>query len=151
MKSLLKELEKNIEELFDALDGFFSPGFDKYNAYSSFTENFSVDTLDTEERSVLENSDNTSLDKFDTSTYRSPMIFYPGIEIRRSSSSELGYGILGRCFPYSGIIEIRNDLYGDDFFEVLTHELTHMHNPHLNELEVRAATRLKMPFTPKWH
>ena len=164
----LEKLKIEWEDFFRAAEDFFSPGWDKYNSYSSFSENFTADfnlengfTGEIENKTDLfekeskeENNeffDNEDEFKAYVRRYRKTGFFYPGIEVRRVPAHQLGYGVLGRCFPYSGIIEIRQDLYGDEFSEVLTHELTHMANPHWGELDVRMATRMKLPFTPRWH
>ena len=163
----LRKLEMEFEDFFETLEDFFSPGFDKYNAYSPFQEDFNADlTMENgftgmneidEAVQEAEAIEQKLEDEGETSPHPNPNkyrklgFFYPGFEIRRVPAHALGYGVLGRCFPYSSIIEIRNDLYGDEFNEVLTHELTHMANPHWSELDVRIATRQKLLFTPKWH
>lgn len=166
MESLLQAVEREIEELELAIEEAFSVGWEKYASYQIFCENFSADVSlekgfvgtpsmekDSFSDEKKDKEDPLEEDEFKKKTrqYRKPMVFYPGIEIQRVPSGTLGYGVLGRCFPYAGLIQIRQDLYGDDFFEVLTHELTHMQHPHLGETEVRGATRMKLPFTPKWH
>lgn len=168
LQDSLRKLETEWDEFFQSVEEFFSPGFDKYNAYSSFAENFAVDATENgftgevqdppeeKEESVeelFERVEKEAEEEFKkyVRRYRSSMLPYPGIEIERVAAHMLGYGVLGRCFPYSGLIQIRSDLYGDEFAEVLTHELTHLQNPHWGELEVRMATRMKLPFTPKWH
>lgn len=164
--SSLKRLETEFEDFVGTVEDFFSPGFDKYNAYTPFQESFAGDfTLDAgfsgmeeidqavqeaEQKDEMEDEGETNPHP-NPNKYKKLGFFYPGFEIRRVPAHSLGYGVLGRCFPYSGIIEIRNDLYGDEFNEVLTHELTHMANPQWSELDVRIATRNKLPFSPKWH
>ena len=154
IKDTIQKLQLEFDGFVSELEGWFSPGFDKYNAYQEFTENFAIDPAEADEREIDDFFKNVGSDdevfKERIRKYR-PILVYPGIEIKRVPASHLGYGILGRCFPYAGLIEIRSDLYGEDFTEVLTHELTHMHNPHLGELEVRMATRMKLSFIPKWH
>lgn len=158
--SSLKKLETEFED-------FFPPGFDKYNAYTPFQENFTADftveltgmnEIDDAVKEAEEKAQQNEMEDEgemnphpNPNKYKKLGFFYPGFEIRRVPAHSLGYGVLGRCFPYSGIIEIRNDLYGDEFSEVLTHELTHMANPQWSELDVRIATRNKLPFSPKWH
>ncbi|MBI4021531.1 MAG: hypothetical protein HY369_04765 [Candidatus Aenigmarchaeota archaeon] len=154
VERLLRDMEAEVERLKEAVDDFFSPGMDKYTAYAPFTEAFAIDPLVPESDVPalrLENQEGDRDSPESARNYRPPLNPYPGIEIRRVAGHELGYGILGRCFPYSGLIEIRSDLYGEEFAEVLTHELTHMASPQLSELDVRVATRMKLPFSPKWH
>ena len=175
---ILERLEIEFNGFQESVDGFFSPGLDKYNGYSEFAENL-VEFENGFEGIELKSSDSgfgnpgeAELEAFDSvplleqtllewdleddfrktaRAYRPFSLAYPGFEIQRVPAGQLGYGVLGRCFPYSGIIQIRNDLYGDEFTEVLTHELVHMRNPHLGELDVRAATRLSLHFSPRWH
>ncbi|MBL7160911.1 MAG: hypothetical protein ISS93_03630 [Candidatus Aenigmarchaeota archaeon] len=162
----LKKLEMELDSFQKEVESLFSWGMDKYNSYQDFTENFAADSLgggffgekiELEEEESIE-KEWERLEKEGEKCFRETMRnatpslpMYPGIEIHRVPAGQLGYGILGRCFPYSGLIEIRSDLYGDDFQEVLTHELTHLQNPQMGEMDVRAATRLKLQFTPKWH
>ncbi len=73
-----------------------------------------------------------------------------GVEIIRVPKDCLGYRVLGRAFPRLGLIEIADDLHGNDFEEVKTHELMHMENPTASEYEIRALTRIRLPFQVKW-
>ncbi len=157
----IRELEE-VGRLFRAVDDFFSPGFAKYGGYGEFSESMALSLDDvTEIQEPCEDSESNEEGigeeygkglEWYTRECRPPSgFFYPGIEVKKVPAGQIGYGILGRCFPYSGVIEIRSDLYGDDFAEVLTHEIIHMQNPHMGEHEVRMATRMKLPFTPRWH
>jgi hypothetical protein len=75
----------------------------------------------------------------------------PGVMVVRSSGQVLGNGVLGRCYKGGNIIEIRDDLYGQDFEEVLRHEVNHVMFPYLGEHEVRSKTRYELPFPAKFH
>ncbi|MBI4181589.1 MAG: hypothetical protein HY520_01320 [Candidatus Aenigmarchaeota archaeon] len=86
-----------------------------------------------------------------TRSYPRTGLVYGGWDVHRVPAHEMGYGILGRCWPTTGRIEIRSDLYGDDFIEVLTHEATHMTNPDAPEQDVREMTRRKLSFSARWH
>ena len=80
--------------------------------------------------------------------------YVPGMIVRKVPRSELGYNILGRTWPGMGIIEIAMDLYGDDFDEVLLHEMIHNENPESSEEEVRTETLrrlVSMGKAPKFH
>ena len=167
LRAALMELESGLEELFQATEELFSPGMDKYNSYQVFSESFAVDAAaDVPEIEAEEADSEQEVNEFfrnygeaeerknkklvNPKNY-SPKILYPGIDIKKVPAGQLGYGILGRCFPYSGLIEIRSDLYGEDFREVLMHELTHMQHPNWSEMDVRVATRMRLPFSPRWH
>jgi len=76
---------------------------------------------------------------------------YFGWIIRKVPRQQLGYGILGRAFPYMGLIEIAADLYGNDFEEVRTHEILHMQHPEKSEFDIRLLTKMSIPFAPRWH
>jgi len=65
----------------------------------------------------------------------------PSLPIQRVPSHILGNGVLGRCYVGTTLIQIRDDLYGDDFNEVDIHELKHALNPYLQEYYVRFWTR----------
>ena len=77
--------------------------------------------------------------------------YYGNIIIRKVPRYQLGYHVLGRAFPYLGIVEIAADLYGQDFDEVKTHELMHMKHPQASELEVRRMTKEMLPFPTRFH
>ncbi|MBI2675242.1 MAG: hypothetical protein HYX24_02195 [Candidatus Aenigmarchaeota archaeon] len=76
---------------------------------------------------------------------------YMGVVIRRVPRWHLGYGVLGRAFPFYGLVEIAQDLYGKDFEEVKTHELMHIKYPDRPENEIRQMTKVALPFQPRWH
>jgi hypothetical protein len=85
-------------------------------------------------------------------SYAPPLsVYYNNLEIRKVPRFKLGYNVLGRAFPSIGLIEIADDLYGQDFQEVKTHEMLHIKHPEKTEYEVRQLTRLVLPFSPKWH
>jgi hypothetical protein len=177
-KSALRGLEKEFDSFIQEVEGFFTPGFGKYTGYGEFVDNFAVDftpelgfvgmeesvlvkegevenekveevEIETQEPEEIDFDDEVVFRNY-VRAYRKPPV-YAGWEVRRVAAHHMGYGVLGRCFPYSGIIEIRGDLYGDDFQEVLTHEIIHMQNPGASELDVRQLTRMRLSFTPRWH
>lgn len=76
---------------------------------------------------------------------------YLGVMIRRVPPEVLRPQVLGRAFPSLGLVEIRNDLYGNDFEEVKLHELMHMSHPSKSEYEIRQLTRMALPFSPRFH
>lgn len=71
----------------------------------------------------------------------------PSLPIQRVPSHILGYGCLGRCYTGTNLIQIRDDLYGNDFDEVYVHEILHAINPMLDELDVRRQTRHMFDYT----
>jgi hypothetical protein len=73
------------------------------------------------------------------------------VVIRKVPRYALGYRVLGRAFPYAGIIEIAADLYGQEFEEVKTHEMLHIKYPRASELSIRSMTKALLPFTPRFH
>jgi len=67
--------------------------------------------------------------------------YTPYVVVRRVSRHYLGEGVLGRAFPFAKLIEIAADLYGDQFTEVLLHELNHVRFPEDPESRTRDRTR----------
>lgn len=61
--------------------------------------------------------------------------------ISRVPKEVLGEGVLGRCWPNTGIIEILNTLTGADYEEVQQHEFNHLLHPEESESQVRYRTR----------
>jgi hypothetical protein len=69
-------------------------------------------------------------------------LFIPtGVVVRRVPQSIIGDGVLGRAFIHSNYIEILDSLLGDEYMEVLTHEVLHIMYPEKRELEIRQMTR----------
>lgn len=66
------------------------------------------------------------------------------IVVRKRPRYVLGYGVLGRTWPSLRVIEIREDLEGREFYEVLLHELTHIERPYDSEYETRQRTRERL-------
>ncbi|MBI4173797.1 MAG: hypothetical protein HY519_03705 [Candidatus Aenigmarchaeota archaeon] len=86
--------------------------------------------------------------------FYAPMVPNPymsGARVRKVPRHRLGSHVLGRCFPAYGLIEIANDLLGNDFEEVLAHELMHLRHPEKPEYEIRQLTRMALPFAPRFH
>ena len=73
------------------------------------------------------------------------------VKIKRTSQVVLGNNVLGRSFPGLKIIEIREDLYGTDWEEVLRHEMNHINFPYMTENQIRTKTKQELPFHPKYH
>ncbi len=123
-------------------------------------ENNRASVLRTEARIKAEK---TSEDKMDRKQQRGYMVqlppgydvvrirdlsrFSPSIPVERMPQHILGNGVLGRCYPALGVIQIRDDLYGRDFEEVDVHELKHAISPHMSEYQVRFWTRAMFDYT----
>ena len=79
-------------------------------------------------------------------------IFRPlKISVTRVPQYGLGEGVLGRTWTNKGIVEILYGLYGNDFDEVLMHEILHNIYPDDPEWMIRQKTRDRMPFDTKWN
>jgi len=74
-------------------------------------------------------------------------VFSPALPIQRVPSHILGHGVLGRCYVGTTLIQIRDDLYGSDFYEVDVHEMKHAVSPHMSEYSVRLWTRAMIGYT----
>jgi len=69
-------------------------------------------------------------------------LFAPtGVVVRRVPQNILGNGVLGRAFIHSNYIEILDSLMGNEYQEVLTHEVLHIMYPEKREMEIRQITR----------
>ncbi|MEM2139018.1 MAG: hypothetical protein QXM96_02605 [Candidatus Woesearchaeota archaeon] len=69
-------------------------------------------------------------------------LFVPtGVIVRSVPQSVLGNGVLGRAFIYQNYIEILDSLVGNEYIEVLTHEVLHIMYPEKKETEIRLMTR----------
>ncbi len=64
-----------------------------------------------------------------------------GVIVRRVPSHILGTGVLGRAFLHQNYIEILESLMGNNYIEVLTHELLHLEHSHYGEMKIRMMTR----------
>lgn len=73
-----------------------------------------------------------------------------GVQIRKVPKGFLGYRVLGRAFPHSKVIEIADDLEGDEFEEVKLHELLHIQDSYASEYDIRSRTRSLLGKT-KWN
>lgn len=78
-------------------------------------------------------------------------VYLGNIRIHRVPGQRLGYKVLGRAFPWYGLIEIRDDLTGNDFIEVKTHEILHIIHPQMSEYNIRAMTKQALPFPTHFH
>jgi hypothetical protein len=63
------------------------------------------------------------------------------IIVRKVPEHVLGVGILGRAYVHLKYIEILDTLIGNDYVEVLTHEILHIQLPHYSETKIRLTTR----------
>ncbi len=57
----------------------------------------------------------------------------------------LGEGVLGRCFPSKGLVQIDRKLHGSARDKVKEHEITHYRHPEWSEWEVRRRTGTERP------
>jgi hypothetical protein len=64
-----------------------------------------------------------------------------GVTVRRVPQHILGNGVLGRAFIHSNYIEILDSLIGNEYNEVLTHEVLHILHPEKKEMDIRQMTR----------
>jgi hypothetical protein len=62
--------------------------------------------------------------------------FVPSLPIQRVPACILGYGVLGRCYVGTPLIQIRDDLHSERFENVVVHETKHAIAPHLGEPDV---------------
>ena len=74
-----------------------------------------------------------------------------GIQVRRLPGPSMGHGVLGRAWLGTNTVEILDTLYGNDFLEVLLHEINHLNNPYLSESEIRQKTKREVWFQPRYH
>jgi hypothetical protein len=73
------------------------------------------------------------------------------INIVKVPKTILGENVLGQAIPSLGLVQIRDDLYGDSFEEVKHHELNHCNYPNLSEWQIRQKTKNELPFEPRFH
>lgn len=72
-------------------------------------------------------------------------LFMPtGLVVRRVPQNILGNGVLGRAFIHLNYIEILDFLIGDEYMEVLTHEVLHIMYPNKKEVEIRMMTKYQV-------
>ncbi|MBI4148853.1 hypothetical protein HY491_00235 [Candidatus Woesearchaeota archaeon] len=84
--------------------------------------------------------------------YQSFAVYTPaGTSVQRVSQAALGHGVLGRAFLGLGIIQILDTLYGQEFQEVMKHEVNHILYPFLTEHQIRQKTRQELPFYASFH
>ncbi len=74
-----------------------------------------------------------------------------GITVVKVPPYVLGENVLGRAFIYQGFIQIREDMHGNDYEEVLLHELLHIFHPEKDEKEIRDMTRTRLPFVSRYN
>ncbi len=74
-----------------------------------------------------------------------------GVMVRRVPRQTLGHGVLGRAWLGTNNVEILDTLDGNDFLEVLVHEVNHINNPWMYEGQIREKTRNELWFTPRYH
>ena len=63
----------------------------------------------------------------------------------------LGDNVLGRAFVYQNRIQILNTLSGNDYHEVLTHEMFHIKHPEMSETNIRLMTRNYVGENARYH
>jgi len=69
-----------------------------------------------------------------------------GLHVVRASQAELGSGVLGVAYIGMGLIKILDTLQGQDYKEVLKHEVLHHQYPHESERAIRQRTVNELPF-----
>ncbi|MEK6916153.1 MAG: hypothetical protein AABW92_00255 [Nanoarchaeota archaeon] len=79
-------------------------------------------------------------------------MFVPsGVMVRRVPQNILGNGVLGRAFIHSNYIEILDSLIGNEYLEVLTHEVLHIVHPDKGEMTIRQMTRYQVGTKTTYH
>ncbi|MFH2021216.1 MAG: hypothetical protein ABIJ34_07390 [archaeon] len=79
-------------------------------------------------------------------------LFVPtGVTVRRVPQNVLGNGVLGRAFIHSNYIEILDSLMGNEYTEVLTHEVYHILFPEKKEMEIRQMTMYTLGNATVYH
>ncbi len=69
-------------------------------------------------------------------------LFIPtGVVVRRVPQNILGNGVLGRAFIHQNYIEVLDSLIGNEYTEVLTHEVFHIMYPDKHEKDIRMMTK----------
>lgn len=159
--SLLEEIEREFEKITEEITDLFSIELKKDVNYSKIDSylscpSFNLDEDDEECESEETKEDDEKSEQEKINPYLLIYVhpkpqYYPGVEIRKVPRHVLGYNIMGRAFPYMGLIEIASDLYGNDFEEVKTHEILHIQNPGMSEENVRIMVKHMLPFQPRFH
>jgi hypothetical protein len=74
--------------------------------------------------------------------YVQPDRFYvhipAGVKVHRAPVSEFGSNLFGLAYPATGDVYVRDDLQGDEYIEVLFHEVSHVQYPHFSEQQNRS-------------
>ena len=127
--------KENLEEIIESIKYVQGKKEDKKDYhYTTITLNSYVYTT------TLQNKDQTWY------------TFIPSnVRIRRVPPAVLGENVLGRSFPGLKIVEIRDDLYGKEWEEVMRHEMNHINFPYLTEGQIRTKTKQGLPFVPHYH
>jgi hypothetical protein len=73
-----------------------------------------------------------------------------GLRVVRASEGELGKGVLGVAYIGLGLIKILDNLYGQEYQEVLKHEVLHHQYPHEAESSIRKMTMNALPYPTKY-
>jgi hypothetical protein len=63
------------------------------------------------------------------------------VKVHRAPFAEFGPSLYGLTTPATGDVHIREDLQGDEFSEVLLHEVAHNLYPNFSEGQIRAHVR----------
>ncbi|MBU0530673.1 MAG: hypothetical protein ABIH52_02925 [Candidatus Aenigmatarchaeota archaeon] len=159
--TIIEDLKQEINRISDDLFSLFDTDKSEYHTRQGYSilpsHNLEDKVLGLEEdpeiiseEEDIEEEDSELMNPY-ILVYKPARPDYFGFVIRKVSRQQLGYGILGRAFPYLGLVEIASDLYGNDFEEVRTHEILHMQNSEKSEMDIRTLTRMSLPFTPRWH
>ncbi|MBT3463538.1 hypothetical protein HN827_01990 [archaeon] len=74
-----------------------------------------------------------------------------GITVETVPQHVLGDNVLGRAFIYQNRIQILNTLSGNDYHEVMTHEIFHIQNPEMNERNIRMMTKNYIGGNARYH
>lgn len=123
---------------FGEIEELPEKNYDKYNIL-----------IEEEEDNEDEEKEEETKQQFPVQTNSSP--YYGNIVIKKVPKYVLGYHVLGRAFPYLGLIEIAADLYGQEFEEVKTHEILHIKHPQASEMEIRRMVKEILPFSARFH
>ncbi|MBU1202376.1 MAG: hypothetical protein KKA51_07795 [Nanoarchaeota archaeon] len=125
------------------------------NTTVPFEKNYFLEPI--VEKSGVNNSYNSTYSfkpaySYSKSSDVSSYIFRPlKMSVTRVPHYSLGTGVLGRTWTNTGIVEILDSLHGNDFEEVLMHEILHNIYPSDPEWTIRDKTRDRMWFDTKWN
>jgi len=166
-KKDMKDMKKRNKEISDGLLGELSFQMVKEGEKVIFSDEEDDEEDDDEEEKRREEeklSNNSS--KKTVYYYKRPVsknyglgwieeehyIFSPGwVTVVKASKMELGEGVLGVAYPGLKLVKVLGTLEGNDYQEVLKHELNHIFFPHENEQNIRYMTKRELPFYTRYH